>query len=198
MENNENLEIQKPKETTQKARFAGFAVSHFVISFVGFAAGLILTPSLETPPSFLFTVVAVVLFALYAIAGQGLARTKQWSFPRRFRDGAKAFLFPALIAWAWGALVVVSLVIGAWTLLMVEFFASAIFAFPSFYMVYLFLGTAPGTELFGMEFLGICLCAFLAGGIPPLLFLLGSLLGSRKAVRCPVHRKEKEDTDETQ
>lgn len=180
MENNVSMEMSEPKKTTQRERFEGFALSHVLISVIGFGIGLPVGLGLANLSEFeWFIAVAIagdaVLLLVYAFAGAWMARKKQWSFPQRFREGVRAFLAPALIAWGWAALVIFSVFAAVWPLLMVEFFGSMVFAFPSFLMVYLAL--VLNWLVSEVDF---CLWAVLAGGIPPLLFFLGSLLGSRR------------------
>ena len=76
------------------------------------------------------------------------------------------------------------------TLLTVNFFA----ALPSLVMVAasLLLGLLDG----GM--LNMIVCMLLVGGLPPLLFLLGSIWGSPKAARVKNPDNEQEGSDGTQ
>ncbi len=173
---NKNLE-----QTTRKERFKGFALSHFVISIVGFCVAY--PAALLLSGSDLFSAAAVAgtaaLQLAYAFAGGWQARKRMWTRPRTFREGLWAFLAPALVAWGWAALV-----IGSVSLPFVEvlfplvFWGSFLLALPSSLLVFLIL--VFGSALFEYSMVpGLLLTGFLAGAIPPLLFLLGSLWGSR-------------------
>jgi len=174
-------------ETLWQERLSGFAASHILISLFGAMAGMVCLALLEFIP-FGFSALcgAVILLFLYAAAGFWLARTRQWSLPGR-REGLAAFLRPAVIAWCWGGLVLVSAFVPqesglAACLLMLSVFLAS----PSFLIVFLLM--ACGVLELGAP--GYLLALFLAGGIPPLLFLLGSLFGSRK--QREEDRKEEE------
>lgn len=189
---------------TQTERLGQFAAAHFVISLAGalaaMAIGLILV---EVIGDFdvlltLIAVAAVILILAYGAAGARAARVCGWEKPKGVASAVLAFLFPALIAWGWGSLVLCCSYFSgrgwagaATALLMVSFFA----AFPSFLAVLAshLLGFLDG------GLLSMVLCMLLVGGLPPLLFLLGSILGGRKAA-CPAEqvREEKEVRDETE
>ena len=178
MENEIRLNVPKLDKSRREMRLAAFAKSHFVISGIGFALGLVLIAVSTLFPHFVaFAVAEMILLAFYAIAGFWHARTKRWEFTC-FREALWAFLDPALIAWGWAALVLASLFLDVWPLLSFVFIASAFLASPSFLMVLLAL---TGSLLVGEW--GFVLWALLAGGVPPLLFFLGSLWGSRKGFK---------------
>ena len=162
----------------REMRLAGFAKSHFIISGVGFC---LLLPvyaiaSQDYRPQYFSLLVLMDIFLLlaYAAAGIWCAGKKRWGPFGSRNEGLLAFLDPALIAWGWGALVVLSLVLDAWILMLLLFCASIFLASPSALMVLLLLRIS----FFGWP--GLILGAFLAGGLPPLLFFLGSLLGGKK------------------
>lgn len=179
MENEIRLNEPKLDKARREMRLAAFAKSHFVISGIGFAVVVVMFALTTVLPPFwdfsVFVAAEIVLLAVYAVAGFWHAQKNRWKFSC-FREGLWAFLDPALIAWAWAALVLLSLGLNVWPLLTGMFFASAFLASPSFLMVLLTL-TGGFLDSRGYAFY---LWAFLAGGIPPLLFLLGSLWGSRK------------------
>lgn len=154
----------------------GFAKSHFAISGIGLVMVILLFVfSSHIPYFYVFILVEIILLAMYAFAGIHCAKKEPWGLPRSVKAGIWEFLKPALIAWGWAALV---FLIDFWEPLMsIFFFGSLLFAAPSFLMVYIALifGCFDG-ELIP----ALCLWGFLAGGIPPLLFTLGSLWGSRK------------------
>lgn len=165
----------------REARLAGFAISHFAISGIGFAASLfVFALSTQSAEGFLYRhsvwliLGDALLLLLYAGAGYWCAREKRWGVFGSRKEGLWAFLDPVLIAWGWGALVVLSLVLDAWILMLLLFCASIFLASPSALMVLLLLRIS----FFGWP--GLILGAFLAGGLPPLLFFLGSLLGGKK------------------
>ena len=188
MENEIRLNTPETDKTRREMRLAAFAKSHFIISGVGFAAAVVLFALTTVLPSFLdfwIPVAAeIVLLVFYAIAGFWHARKNRWKFSC-FREGLWAFLDPALIAWGWAALVLLSLFLNVWPLLSFVFIASAFLASPSFLMVLLAL---TGSLLVGEW--GFVLWAVLAGGIPPLLFFLGSLWGSRKGLKTEEETQE--------
>lgn len=164
----------------RKARLAGFAKSHFILSGIGL---LVLLPlyALFCESRYwlaIFLPVACILMLGYAFAGLRSGRKNQWGFFDSRNEGLWAFLDPALIAWGWAALVVLSLFLDAWGLMLILFFASMLLASPSSLVVLLCIVTpSPFSNWFGF-----ILAAFLAGGVPPLLFWLGSLLAAKKNV----------------
>lgn len=169
------------EQAMREARLAGFTVSHFAISGIGFTVSLLVFAlSTQSAEGFLwrhsvwFILGNALLLLLYAGAGFWCAREKRWGVFGSRKEGLWAFLDPALIAWGWGALVVLSLALNAWPLLLILFCASLFLASPSCIMVLLAMVYWP----LGVP--GLCLWAFLAGGVPPLLFFLGSLLGGEK------------------
>lgn len=181
MENEIRLNASKLDKTRREMRLAAFAKSHFIISGIGFAVAVVLFALTTVLPSFwdfwISVAAEIVLLVFYATAGFWHTRKNQWTFSG-FREGLWAFLDPALIAWGWAALVLLSMGLNIWPLLMGMFFASAFLASPSFLMVLLAL---TGSLLVGEW--GFVLWAVLAGGVPPLLFVLGSLWGSRKGFK---------------
>lgn len=171
--------------TTQLKRFKGFAVSHFLISVIsmvlsicGVLVGLVLKENRIVPVVAVVTLWDIILLASYAIAGAWRAREEGWNRPK-LREGLLAFFAPALIAWAWGGCVLLlALLPGpSWPDIMAAMlWVSAFLACPSFCMVLaaLLLGA-----LGSMGIVNLLFWLLLAGGVPPLLFLLGSLWGSR-------------------
>lgn len=179
MENIDYCPNQEPEGTTWQDRLSGFTVGHFLISIFGWVAGMIAVGLSQLfRIDFAFQVGAVVLPLLYVVAGFWSARENNWSMPANFKDGFLAFLRPAGIAWAWGGLLLLCAMIpyagGAIAMLMV--YASIVLASPSTVLVILcaMLGILNG----GVP--GYLISLLLAGGIPPLFHLLGSLWGSRK------------------
>ena len=170
-------------QTMREARLAGFAKSHFVISGIGF---LVLLPlyavfsqsggMIRSHWCAVFVPIACILMLGYAVAGFLIGRKNQWGAFAGRKEGLWAFLDPALIAWGWAAIVVLSLVLDAWALMLILFFASMFLASPSSLLVLLVI-TSPSPQ---GGWLGFFLAAFLAGGLPPLLFFLGSLLAGKK------------------
>ena len=178
MENEMRLNVLKQKPADQESHLMGFTKSHFAISGIGLVLVILLfVLSSHIPYFFVFVLVEIILLAMYALAGIYCAKKEPWGLPHSVKAGIWEFLKPALIAWGWAALVIVSLLMDSWDLLGIFFFGSLLFAAPSFLMVYIAL-------IFGCFDGGLipalCLWGFLAGGIPPLLFTLGSLWGGRK------------------
>lgn len=162
----------------RETRLAGFAKSHFIISGVGFCVLLPLCAIISQtyqPQYFSLLVLADILLLLaYMFAGSLCAGKGQWGPFGSWKEGLWAFLDPALIAWGWAALVVLSLALNSWPLLLILFCASLFLASPSALMVLLLLRIS----FFGWP--GLILGAVLAGGLPPLLFFLGSLLAGKQ------------------
>lgn len=186
----ENKSPLKPKHARNESHLMGFAKSHFAISGIGLVLVILLfTLSSHIPYFFVFILIEMILLAMYAFAGIRCAKKEPWALPHSVKAGIWEFLKPALIAWGWAALVIISMLIGSWDLFGIFFLGSLLFAAPSFLMVYIAL-------LFGCfdgELLpALCLWGVLAGGIPPLLFTLGSLWGSRNN---KVKTDENESTD---
>jgi len=190
---------------TQAERLGRFAVSHFVISVLGallaMSVGyvlLVLTSQSEAAMYIVLVVCSAAGMAAYAAAGFYSAKTYGWNRPKNFMDGFLAFLFPALIAWAWGSMMLYCASqpgLNAYELVSALILANVFLALPSLIMVVtsLVLGLLDG----GM--LNMILCMLLVGGLPPLMFLLGSIWGGRKHEQRMVKPKEgKEEPDETQ
>ena len=170
----------------REARLAGFAKSHFIISGTGFCVLLPLYAILSCIDLWQYTSLLVLvtglLLLVYIPAGVRCARKKQWGSFDSWKEGLWAFLDPALIAWGWAAIVVLSLFLNVWPLLLFLFCASLFLAAPSSLLVLLAMSSDLDGfgRLVGLGWLGFCLLALLAGGIPPLLFFLGSLLGGKR------------------
>lgn len=187
MENEIRLKTPKWDKTRREMRLVAFAKTHFIISGIGFALGLVLFALSTLLPYFwVYALAEIVLLAFYAAAGFWHARKKQWKFSC-VQEALWAFLDPALIAWGWAALVLLSLFLNVWPLLTFVFVASAFLASPSFLMVCLAL-----TSNLLVSGVGFVIWGILAGGVPPLLFFLGSLWGSRKQ-GVETDRDESED-----
>ena len=189
---------------TQGERLGQFASSHFTISFLGVAiagsVGFVLVMVLSAYEALLAVVILATILAMmaYVFAGARSAKICGWKRPKNAGAGVLAFLFPALIAWAWGSWVLccISLPSRDWAevgfLLAV---VSFVVALPSSLVVYLSLGLG----FLDGGLLNMIFCMLLAGGLPPLLFLLGNIWGGRKAERCTVQpSEEKEAPDGTQ
>lgn len=168
------------KRYNTRARLGGFAVSHFLISFAGVAAEIVALLVMEKCYEIVFwslVVLSVVLLAAYVPMGTWTARRKQWSRPQTFGEGLRYFLAPAAIAWGWGTLVAVTILLNAISVLVVEFLVTSLLASPAVLMLYV----SVILQDLGMEgWLWLWVYVLLAGGLPPLLFTLGSLWGSRK------------------
>ena len=171
--------------TMREVRLAGFAKSHFIVSGIGF---LVLLPlyvlssqggMIRSHWCAVFIPVACILMLGYALAGFLSGRKNQWGPFADWKEGLGAFLDPALIAWGWAVLVVLSLFLNAWALMLILFFASLFLASPSSLLVLLVI-SSPTLQ---SGWLGFFLAAFLAGGLPPLLFFLGSLLSGKRNAR---------------
>ncbi len=181
--------------TMREVRLSGFAKSHFILSGIGFVVLLPLYTVCSQGGGMIrshwcavFVPIACLLMLGYAFAGFWSGRKNQWGLFGDWKEGLWAFLDPALIAWGWAAIVVLSMFLDAWGLMLVLFFASFFLASPSSLVVLLTI-TSP-VMLIGWP--GFFLTAFLAGGVPPLLFFLGSLFAGKKNVpaECSAEKPE--------
>ena len=169
-------------KTTWQERLSGFALSHFLISMFGFVAGIIcLALGSVKLLEIAFCVGAGILLLLYVGAGFWMSREHSWNAPEGRKDSFLAFLRPALIAWTWGGLLLACAAL-RWLseLSFVMIMASIALASPSVLVV--LVSAMVGILDLGVP--GYLISLFLAGGLPPALFLLGSIWGSRKAGRC--------------
>ena len=186
MENNKAVQLRDP---TQAERFKWFAIGHFSISIIG-VIGMFLSTALDGAMLALLFLWEGVLLALYVAAGVWIARKRNWCRPQQFRDGLRAFLSPAVVAWIWGGLFLVFLCVpglmsamgDAGDLLGIGLMYSLLFlAYPSsgaFIMLVLLVG---GLEAdFTGEWLLFFVYMLIVGAVPPGLFLLGSIWGSPK------------------
>lgn len=180
-------------ETTWQERLSGFAVSHVLISVFGFLVGMFClalnsVKLLETA----FCVGAVVLLLLYVAAGIYTAKEHEWSAPTGTKDRFLAFLRPALIAWLWGGLLLATASLHQLNALSaVMIMASIAFASPSVLVV--LVSAMVGILDLGVP--GYLISLLLAGGLPPALFLLGSIWGSKRAERTKNPDNEQEEAD---
>ena len=166
------------------SRFGGFAVGHFVVTALS-APLIFLVPDLlvlaATP---LRSVLLMAVF--YLSAGWVIASLRGWDRPSP-RDGLKAVLYPALVAWCWA--------FGGWLLLLCPFaparnagflvlISTYFLACPSFVFMLSALSVSLTDALLDMAFLPLWyLYILLAGLLPPLLFFLGSLLAKRRLTK---------------
>lgn len=184
---------------TQRERLGQFAASHFVISALGavFAISVGLVFFLVAAKSEQLMMVVLVLCSVIAMstyvgAGFRSAKIYGWDRLNKFSDGFLAFLFPALIAWAWGTLILYCASrpgLDAYEIVSMLLLANIFVALPSLIMVItcLVLGLLDG----GLP--NMIICMLLAGGLPPLLYLLGSIWGSRKGKRYVETSNEEEE-----
>lgn len=187
MEENMERPAHKP---TQGERLGAFASKHFLFSIMGsvvLVVGGLIGLELESQYGyeifFALLVFANLLYlAIYILLGRWTAKEKGWIVPVSFWEGGLAFLIPALIAWAWGGLVLCTAMIpglGGYGLATAAIWLSFILASPSFLMVF----TAFACGWMDGGLINMVLCVLATGGLPPLLFLLGSIWGGRKAVQ---------------
>lgn len=175
--------------TTQTRRFCAFALNHFLISVVSAPLGLLLfvgwAELLETTEAAWWIAIAfdICLMLAYALAGAWVARRQRWEPPRSIWAALWSLVAPMLVAWAWEALVLVGADLEWVTVSYYALMVAVPLAFPSFLFVLLGLMGGIWWGEGGWEFY---LMAFLAGGLPPLLFWLGSLWGAK-------NRREGED-----
>lgn len=197
MEERNGLNLCSP---TQAERLGTFASRHFLFSIMGSVVlvvggliGLELESQYGYEVFFALLIFANLLYlAIYILLGRWAAKEKGWVTPASFWEGGLAFLFPALIAWAWGGLVLGAATIPGsegYELATAVIWISFIFASPSFLMVF----TAFACGWMDGGLINMILCVLVVGGLPPLLFLLGSIWGGRKAERRAICAEEEQE-----
>ena len=188
---------EEEKRTRPLERFGWFAASHVLISILTLMLFIVLlgTSSIIND-AVVFLLILLELLALAGYWGMGayLARHRQWtdfSGPKEFWG---AMLRPAVIAWIWGGVVLsIFFLFGfsLWESAMAELWSnlsaamvwiSVVLCAPSSLMVLLWFAlgisqTWPSWSLAVM--------LLLAGGLPPLLFTLGSAWGSGSKDKRP-------------
>lgn len=200
----EKVNVPVLHDPTQRERLKRFAISHFVISvlgaFLAMSVGyvlLILVSQSEIAMYIVLSVCSMAGMVAYAVAGFYSAETYGWNKSKKWKDRFLAFLFPALIAWGWGSLMLYFTLSGVESyrlvsgLLTVNIFGAC----PSLVIVVtsLVLGLLDG----GLP--NMITCMLLVGGLPPLLFLLGSIWGGRKKEQRAMQSTErKEESNGTQ
>lgn len=188
---------EEEKRTRPLERFGWFAASHVLISILTLILFIVLlgTSSIIND-AVVFLLILLELLALAGYWGIGvyLARHRQWtdfSGPKEFWG---AMLRPAVIAWLWGGVLLsIFFLFGfsLWESAMAELWShlsaamvwiSVVLCAPSSLMVLLWFAlgisqTWPSWSLAVM--------LLLAGGLPPLLFTLGSAWGSGSKDKRP-------------
>lgn len=160
-----------------RGRARWFFAGHMVVT----AASLLLLLALgaldvnvEDRPAW---VLLGVMLALYVPAGWITARWQGWSRPTP-GEGVRAVLLPALTAWAWAltgwGLVTLTPQSGVWMWMLLS---TGLFATPSFFLMLLTLFQLATEPLWQPVWY---LAMGLAGLLPPLLFVLGSILPKRR------------------
>ena len=180
------------EETSLKARFAGFAGGHFILSLLGYGLYFWIAFSgfvIEFP---ILPVLTGGLMLLYVLAGFLVARLFHWTRPSRKR-AVQAVALPAGIALFFAGASLLMLFGGSaaadWAehlgkstdaaaavagTGMVALLSTVFWASPSFFLM--LLATMAFLEN-GVLWL---LCVLPAAVLPPLLFFLGSILGKRE------------------
>ena len=188
---------EEEKRTRPLERFGWFAASHVLISILTLMLFIVLMGiSSIINDAMVFLLILLELLALAGYWGMGayLARHRQWtdfSGPKEFWS---AMLRPAVIAWLWGGVLLsIFFLFGfsLWESAMAELWSnlsaamvwiSVVLCAPSSLMVLLWFAlgisqTWPSWSLAVM--------LLLAGGLPPLLFTLGSAWGSGSKDKRP-------------
>lgn len=190
---------EEEKRTRPLERFGWFAASHVLISILTLMLFIVLLGTssiINDAVVFLLILLELLALAGYWGIGAYLARHRQWtdfSGPKEFWG---AMLRPAVIAWIWGGVVLAIYIGGVWlpedtiipmaavwgTAVGILFWATLVFAAPSSLMAMLWFAlgisqTWPSWSLAVM--------LLLAGGLPPLLFTLGSAWGSGSKDKRP-------------
>ena len=197
-----DMEEKKPvlHKPTQWERLGSFACSHFLFSIFGamvLVGGGLIWLELEKRYGYeiffaLLMVASLLYLTIYMLLGRWAAGEKMWLAPASGKERISAFLFPALIAWIWGGLVLTaSAMVGlaGYHLATALLWISFVLASPSFLMVF----TAVAFGWLDGGLLNMILSVLVVGGLPPLLFLLGSIWGSRRAERGVVRAKEESE-----
>lgn len=194
---------EEEKRTRPLERFGWFAASHVLISILTLLLFVVymllsMTAEMGLPGIFFLVVLEMLALAGYWGAGAYLARRRQWTAFSNPKEFWGAMLRPAVIAWIWGGVV---LVIFFWIgVYLPEDAAAAILSSagaimawvsvvlcaPSSLMVLLFFALGISQNLLSWS---MAVMLLLAGGLPPLLFTLGSAWGSageRKTRKGPL------------
>lgn len=169
---------------TGRARLAGFATWHIVLSFL-LAPVLFLTVTLWGENERLSILLWMGLMGVYFPLGMGVAALEKWTAPSNFRERAGAVLVPAAIAWGWVMVVIFTLWWENANFVLLIFFFSAAFASPSSVAVLISLQFIPN----GMGFFPwIAWMGAITGLLPPLFFGLGSWWQGARNGRVRVHK----------
>ena len=170
------------------SRFGGFAAGHSVVTALS-APLIFRMPGLLTLATTPLRAL-LLMAAFYLPAGWIVASLRGWARPSR-RDGLKAVLYPALVAWGWA--------FGGWLLFLcpispvgnagfLMLLSTYFLACPSFVFMLSTLSFSLTGSFLDVAFLPLWyLCMVLAGLLPPLLFFLGSLLPHRRASGGATH-----------
>ena len=193
MKHSDGIQLRAP---SQGERFKWFAISHFTISIFG-VIGMFLSALTGGAMVAVLFLWEAVLLALYAFAGRWIARKRNWCRPTGFKEGFRAFFSPALVAWIWGGVFLLLFCIprfrwggmgDARDIIVVVLMYSLLFlAFPSscgFFILALFAGGLDADISAEWGYM------IIVGGIPPLLFVLGSLWGGKKQFKTEEEKQE--------
>ncbi len=159
------------------SRFGGFAAGHFVVTALC-ASLLFFVPQLLVGVP--LPLRAMLMMALYVPAGWVVAALRRWARPT-LKDGVKAVLYPALMAWVWA--------FGGWLLFCIPLFnglgflmliSTYFLACPSFTLMLCGLDGLLDLTTLSASASGWYLLMVPAGLLPPLLFFLGSILPKKR------------------
>ncbi len=156
----------------------------------------------------------LLLMLLYFPLGLLVGRFARWARIPTRRDLGRTVLTLALVAWTWAALVLGLLALSGplrgavepihgLFLLLVEcgvlfLLTTLLLAYPSCLLVLCGLGLTPELGLFPSDVSSLVvmgLWAIPAGGLPPLLFGLGSYLAAHRKRQPPVPETERAETE---
>lgn len=165
---------EKKKETTVFQRVKGFAACHILFSLTSLMC--VLYPLLPNGSEVGFFILVISMMLIYFPLGVLKAWLSNWTEPQTQQKKALAVLLPAIVAWVWVGIVLVTIMGEMEELFMVVFAISFLFAVPSsLFVVMLFIFLPHATLTTGLGF-----CGLMAGFLPPLLFALGSFWQAKR------------------
>ena len=167
-------------EYANSTRFGLFAVSHILWSL---ACALPVMRFIGRIDLRFPTVCSVGMMLMYFVLGWLVARLCHWKQPHG-RQHFRAVLLPAGIAWGWAGCTALCIYVeDAIAIAAALGLPAFLLASPSLLFIECFMQCIGRALEGGSVMVWLAVAIFFAGLLPPLLFHLGSLLGSRKRGR---------------
>ena len=171
-----------PKLTTASARFGGFALSHLTFSvllavFSPFFLGAL--EALWPASEWLLPLIPILMMGMYFPMGVFASYLGEWTQPQTTRERFLAVAQPTAVAWAWVAVVLLSVNAewnGSGDIVLAVVFTSFFLAAPSSIFV---LCAIPFLS-YKSTWWDLGAVGLLAGILPPLLFAWGSFSQSTR------------------